>query len=218
MYGMSPNRNEPRLLGVVVVIIVVWLTLGALAVSTGQIHYSTRPLLSSTPTRKLAQQQPSGPSTQTALQNMSPSVETTTKQVPLHTYLAVLSIFKNEAHGMREWIEHYVAQGVERFVLIDNNSSDMYAKVVRPYVADGLVTLVHAIRAHRQITDYNEAFTMFLKNSTTWVLVVDMDEFMWAPRHNSSIASVLRDLDSRPNHENLAQVRVNYALCVAYDI
>jgi hypothetical protein len=41
----------------------------------------------------------------------------------MHKYkLAVGSIFKNEAHIFREWLEHYINQGVEKFYLIDNGS------------------------------------------------------------------------------------------------
>ena len=38
--------------------------------------------------------------------------------------LAVGAIFQNEARYLREWIEFHRRQGVERFYLYENNSSD----------------------------------------------------------------------------------------------
>ena len=38
--------------------------------------------------------------------------------------LSVGTIFKNEEHIIKEWIEHYLYHGVEHFYLIDDNSDD----------------------------------------------------------------------------------------------
>ena len=35
-------------------------------------------------------------------------------------YFSLLGIFKNEADGMQEWLEHYLWQGVEHFFIINN--------------------------------------------------------------------------------------------------
>ena len=39
-------------------------------------------------------------------------------------YLSIVAIFKNESWILKEWIEHYLNQGVDHFFLIDNGSTD----------------------------------------------------------------------------------------------
>ena len=41
-------------------------------------------------------------------------------------YLSILAIFKNEAMNLKEWIEHYILNGVEHFYLINNGSTDNF--------------------------------------------------------------------------------------------
>ena len=38
--------------------------------------------------------------------------------------ISLLAIFKNETMGLKLWIDHYIKQGVEKFYLIDNDSTD----------------------------------------------------------------------------------------------
>ena len=38
--------------------------------------------------------------------------------------LCVVSMFKNESHILKEWLDHYINEGVEYFFMIDNGSND----------------------------------------------------------------------------------------------
>jgi hypothetical protein len=38
--------------------------------------------------------------------------------------LGILSIFRDEAQGLHEWLLHYAAEGVRQFVLLDQESTD----------------------------------------------------------------------------------------------
>jgi hypothetical protein len=40
--------------------------------------------------------------------------------------IVVVTMFKNESHVLKEWIEHYLREGVDTFLLTDNDSSDNY--------------------------------------------------------------------------------------------
>lgn len=92
-------------------------------------------------------------------------------------FLSVGAIFKNEAHILREWIEHYLAEGVEHFYLINNDSTDDYEAVLRPYVARGLITLIYDARPmlQRHYSDY----LVDVRFETEWMLVCDLDEFVY---------------------------------------
>lgn len=98
--------------------------------------------------------------------------------------LCVGAIFKNEGHILKEWIEHYIFHGTEHFYLINDESTDNYADIVEPYIQKGVVTLFSPIWGHyqgRQYQMYN-AYILPQLHTTKWLLMVDLDEFMWSPR------------------------------------
>ena len=49
--------------------------------------------------------------------------------------LAVAAIFKDEAPYLREWLDYHLLAGVEHFYLYNNDSTDDYAEMLKPYVA-----------------------------------------------------------------------------------
>ena len=106
--------------------------------------------------------------------------------------LSVGAMFKNESHCLREWIEHYLFHGVEHFYLIDDGSTDNFLKVIEPYLSKGLITLFHAKwdrYKQRQTDMYCHYIHPHLKE-TKWLLMVDLDEFMWSP-YNIDLRKVL---------------------------
>ena len=105
----------------------------------------------------------------------------------MHYYLCVLSIFKNEGMNIREWIEHYLWQGVDHFVLIDNGSTDNYYVHLKPYIKQGLVTLIHLNKPSAQVEHYNYVLNEFnLRYISEWLIVCDLDEFYFATRRDGS--------------------------------
>lgn len=40
--------------------------------------------------------------------------------------LGILAMFKNEAHIIKEWLNHYISEGVTFFYLINDNSNDNF--------------------------------------------------------------------------------------------
>jgi len=98
--------------------------------------------------------------------------------------LSVFSMFKNETHCLKEWIEHYIFHGVEHFYLINDNSDDNFLDVLNPYLEKGVVTLFNTTWDYylgRQKDIYNFYILPRIKESK-WLLLVDMDEFMWSPK------------------------------------
>ena len=113
--------------------------------------------------------------------------------------LSVCAVFKNEARVLNEWIQHYLAEGVDHFYLINNNSSDHYLKVLDRYMKKGLITLKNCndewsyadAQAHKHIFNRNVYQHRF---ETKWMIMVDLDEFMYG-RKNRTIAEYLDTLD-----------------------
>lgn len=98
--------------------------------------------------------------------------------------LAVCAIFKNESWNIKEWIEHYMDEGVEHFYLINNNSTDDYKSILRPYINDGLVSLFQEKRSHIQVDAYNDHVLPVARRETEWLIVCDLDEFIYS-RHGT---------------------------------
>jgi glycosyltransferase involved in cell wall biosynthesis len=109
-------------------------------------------------------------------------------------HLTVVAIFKNESHILREWIEHYLREGVDAFLLVDNGSTDDPLRILEPYIESRIVELVADSRRHRQAELYNEHFLEKCRASS-WVMIVDLDEFVYARKGFRTIPDYLHTLD-----------------------
>jgi hypothetical protein len=110
------------------------------------------------------------------------------------TYLSILSLFKNEAAYLAEWIEYHLLVGVTRFWLFDNDSTDNPLSVLSPYIALGLVKLQRWSGAGEQQQIYNFAIP-FLRNQSFWVAVIDVDEFL-VPVEGRSVPDIIRRFEA----------------------
>jgi len=108
-------------------------------------------------------------------------------------HLAVLALFKNEAHVLGEWVQHYASEGATTIHLVNNNSSDDYLTALQPFLESGLVVLHHDSRLHAQRQIYNEHLQR-LRPLCQWLLVCDLDEFIYARGADRRCVDVLRSL------------------------
>jgi glycosyltransferase involved in cell wall biosynthesis len=109
-------------------------------------------------------------------------------------YLSTLTLMKNEADYLLEWIEYHLLVGVERFFLVDNASSDNTTAIIQPYIALDLVRLKTYAGLHPQLAVYNKVLPM-LRNETYWVAVIDIDEFI-VPLEFHCIPPILHSLEN----------------------
>ena len=105
--------------------------------------------------------------------------------------LSLFAIFKNEGHIIKEWIEHYLSEGVEHFWLIDNGSTDEYEDQIKPYM--DRVTLFKDSTKHQQIALYDK-YVLPKINETKWIIGCDLDEFIWSTK--GTLKDTLKTLDS----------------------
>ena len=97
--------------------------------------------------------------------------------------LSIGTLFKNESHSIKEWMEHYLSRGVEHFYLIDDSSEDNYLNEIQEYIDKGIINLFIA-KWDRYLGRQKDMYNHFLLprlNETEWLLIVDLDEYMWAP-------------------------------------
>jgi hypothetical protein len=107
---------------------------------------------------------------------------------PFKYRLAIGAVFKNESHVLKEWLDYYLKAGVEHFYLVNNNSTDDYGPILK-FHADR-VTLFHDTRHPCQLQAYNELILPASQKEAEWLLVVDLDEFVYNPQ-GSPISTVL---------------------------
>ena len=119
--------------------------------------------------------------------------------------LSIGALFKNEAHSIQEWLEHYLSRGVEHFYLINDKSTDNFMEKIEKYIDK--ISLFNADFTNyvgRQKDMYNTYILPKLKE-TKWLLMVDLDEYMWSP-----ICKSLPDVLITCNH--LSQIQVCHTL------
>lgn len=98
-------------------------------------------------------------------------------------YLCVLATMKNETMNLKVWIDHYLWQGADHIYLIDNGSTDNPMKILKEYIDKGLVTYEYKPEKHRQKYHYRIVANKYdIKSKYQWVLVCDLDEFMFGTK------------------------------------
>lgn len=117
-------------------------------------------------------------------------------------YLAVCAIAKDEGPYFREWVEWHLKQGVEKFYIYDNGSTDCTKVVLQPYVENGIVEYTYFPGYRRQLAAYDDCLERH-RLDTRWLAFIDLDEFI-VPVKDDNIAEFLH------RHEDAAAVEVNW--------
>lgn len=120
-------------------------------------------------------------------------------------FLCVYAIFKNESHIMKEWLDHYIREGVDHFYLIDNGSTDKYEHILDKY--KGRVTLFHdPEKGHKVQGKIYQRHIFPIFKDTKWMLCVDLDEFMYA-----KIGTLKSEL-MKKDYDNVGQIMVPWKM------
>jgi hypothetical protein len=94
--------------------------------------------------------------------------------------LAICAIFREEAPFLKEWIEFHCGVGATHFYLYNNFSTDDFATVLAPFVAEGVVTLTDWPVPVGQVPAYRHCIEQSWKDAR-WLAFIDIDEFLFSP-------------------------------------
>ena len=89
---------------------------------------------------------------------------------------------KLDLSGMKEWLEHYIFHGAEHFYLLDDESDDSTKEILQPYIEKHIVTWI-PVKWDRYLGRQKDIYTHYMLpriHETKWLLVCDIDEFMWS--------------------------------------
>lgn len=105
--------------------------------------------------------------------------------------LCACTMVYNVAKFLREWVMYHSRIGVEKFILYDNGSDDELAEVVDELNQEGFnVTTLFWIWPKTQEAGFSHA-ALYANQSCTWMMYVDVDEFVFSPTWQSSDSSKL---------------------------
>lgn len=107
-------------------------------------------------------------------------------------FLSIIAMFKNESYIIEQWIQHYLLEGVNHFYLIDNGSTDDYKSKIQKYKKK--ITLIKdSYRQEKRTQDVliNKHFLSKIKNESKWVIVCDIDEYIYHTNNNKKIPDFL---------------------------
>lgn len=122
---------------------------------------------------------------------------------PQH-YLTVCAIAKNEGRYFEEWIAHHAAQGVSKFYIYDNESSDDTRVVLQPHIERGLVEYRFIPGERQQLNAYQDCLDRH-RFDARWIAFIDIDEFI-VPKRHVSVVDFLRGM------EQFAAVEINWLI------
>jgi hypothetical protein len=101
--------------------------------------------------------------------------------------LTVCTVVQNEVPYIIEWIEYMTIQGVDRFVIYDDRSTDNVTLINELYQQHDRAVKVNVLKAiapFHQEPSLNHCLKTY-GNTTVWMMVSDVDEFMYSPSHGT---------------------------------
>ena len=135
--------------------------------------------------------------------------------VQLSAYLGI----KDMGEYLEEWINFYLLQGVEYFVIYDFGSKDHTPEIIQPYIKRGIVEYAYF---NNKFVKYNyskgpawfETLTLQYRfsivnayqNFSKWMCFFDLDEFVYPKDKNKNLLDVLQD------YEDFGGLHVNWKM------
>lgn len=114
--------------------------------------------------------------------------------------LAVCSVFNNDARFLAEWIEYHKLVGVEQFWLYNNNSTDNYIDILKPYMDSGIVKLIHwpspfhyDERWYSSLSVQTSAYNHCLdsvRGKIKWLAMIGVDDYIVPVKHKSIVETM----------------------------
>jgi len=119
--------------------------------------------------------------------------------------LSIVAMFKNESSIIKQWIKHYIDEKVDHFYLIDNGSNDNYYDEIKEY-NDKITIIKDNFRKKIGTQNFliNKHYLDKIKKETDWVIVCDIDEYIFDINYDSDIITYIRNLENK--YKNLAKI------------
>ncbi|KAL3845890.1 hypothetical protein ACJIZ3_003293 [Penstemon smallii] len=108
--------------------------------------------------------------------------------------LCASTMVYNVAKFLREWVLYHSKIGVQKFLLYDNGSDDVLGKVVDELVKEGFdITTYFWVWPKTQEGGFSHS-TIYAKEACTWMMYVDVDEFVYSPSWHNNVVQPSKSL------------------------
>jgi hypothetical protein len=97
-------------------------------------------------------------------------------------HFSIGAVFKNEAHALDEWIQHYLMRGVDHIYLINDFSTDAFKPIIDKYAEK--ITLYNCDIITDKFGRQGMIYDKYLKpilHETKYIGIFDLDEFLYSP-------------------------------------
>jgi hypothetical protein len=110
--------------------------------------------------------------------------------------LTIATMFRNAAPFLKEWVEYHHMVGVDHFWLYNDESTDNWEEILKPYIDQGLVEVFHwpAPKPNwgpGQHKAFEDGIKRARETKTTWIALIDIDEFI-LPMQERTIKECLK--------------------------
>lgn len=122
--------------------------------------------------------------------------------------IAIVAIFKNEAQGMREWLDHYMWQGIDAVLLLDNGSTDDWKPILKKY---DRVTVQDAPLLHHQKQYYEESLFWLHNERIDIAVFADLDEYFFS-LDGRSLQEILLEFFFDPYMDDVSELFVPWSM------
>jgi hypothetical protein len=100
----------------------------------------------------------------------------------MNHFLALIVRCKNEPY-VKEFTDYYLGQGVDKiFIFDDNSSKETYKDVIE----NEKVEIIARENKNKHVNDDFQDFYKKIKNKYTWMILVDMDEYITTKKNSSN--------------------------------
>lgn len=94
--------------------------------------------------------------------------------------LAACLCFRDSSAYLHEWLLFHWVQGIERFYLFDNDSTDDFQRVLQPWIEASIVSLHPWPGLGQQQAIYDRCLAL-VPPEIEWLAFLDDDEFLFSP-------------------------------------
>lgn len=112
--------------------------------------------------------------------------------------LSAVLIIKDEASYIEEWIEFHKEIGFTKFYIFDNGSTDNLQNILKSYIKEGTVKYMFFPGVGMQGRAYTYACRKY-RWRTKYMMMLDVDEFVYPVNKNDTLLSVIDSLFRRSN-------------------
>lgn len=120
---------------------------------------------------------------------------TNMRPVVAKDFLYVITRVRNENVLLKSFVTHYINQGADRIYLLDDDSTVPYDEAILSNPRVVVLKSVEARRRKEQMYDANELYRR-LRSQVTWVLNVDVDEFVHSRSRRKGGTTIRRELET----------------------